>query len=142
MSNSTVSTIPLVIIHKPATRPPLPQRRVTCSFLEPIEGRKRSSMGKPYSPPRMKSPAPENMINRANSLRKPMTTRTNSMPVRPRAFMRRAMSKIKRTNSGAIVTNSTMDIGEAKKWSLQHSDPPSPVGRRPRLRSRKMETYG
>lgn len=71
-----------------------------------------------------------------------MTTRTNSMPVRPGAFMRRAMSKIKRTNSGAIVTNTMMDIEEAKMWSLAHSNPPSPIGQRPRLRSRKMETYG
>lgn len=140
MSDTTVSTIPLVIIHKP-TRPPLAPRRVTCSFIEPVHEIKRSSSGKPYSPPRMKSPAPDNMVNRVNSLRKPMTTRTNSMPVRPRTFMRRAMSKIKSTNSGAIVTNGMMDIGEAKTWSVAHSDAPSPLSQRPRLRTRKMETY-
>jgi hypothetical protein len=119
-SNTSVSSI-FIIVHKLETASRTMQRRVTCSFLEPIPELRRSDSGKPYVPPRTKSPAPVDMVNRVNSLRGPTTSRTSSMPVRSSSFSRRAMAIFKRVNSAAVCKNlrAEVDIGEAQKWQRE-----------------------
>jgi hypothetical protein len=140
MSNTPVSAGPSISLKKPLPRPLLVPRRTTCSFLEPILEQKRSSSsGKPYSPLRTKSPAPEDMINGVNSLRRPATARTNSMPVRTDSFRRRAASLFKRTNSIGALKNSTIDIREVREWSFRHGGPLSAGKRRVAVGDRNVE---
>jgi hypothetical protein len=96
-------------------------RRIACSFLEPIPELRRSNSGKPYRPPRMKTPAPADMVNRVSSLWRPAISRTSSMPMHTSTFSRRAMTLFKRVNSAAVCTNwrAEVDVGEAQRWQQE-----------------------
>jgi hypothetical protein len=89
-----------ISIQAPLERPPL-QRRVTCSIAEPTPETKRSYSGKPFAPPRVKSPAPRGMIERNNVLRSSLV-RTSSMPVGGTP-LRFTMSRLKRKNSAGRI---------------------------------------
>ncbi|KAH7068244.1 hypothetical protein BKA63DRAFT_109919 [Paraphoma chrysanthemicola] len=104
-STSTRPSLSVVQSSKNESRS-LPQR--TCSFLEPLEA-KRSNSGKLYTPPRMKSPAPEVMLSRSNSS-------SRSISERPNSISNIAMTLFKRTNSTAVYTNSNIDLGAVKAW--------------------------
>ncbi|OAK95568.1 hypothetical protein IQ06DRAFT_60996 [Phaeosphaeriaceae sp. SRC1lsM3a] len=122
MTNTTRPSTPSILVHESFARPQVPLRRVTCSFLEPIPEHRRSHSGKPYRPPRVKSPAPENMVNRMSLLRKLGPTRTNSMPVRINLLSKRARYFLKRRNSDAFRANANIDITDAKGWALKHGE--------------------
>jgi hypothetical protein len=89
-------------------------RRARCSFLEPIPELRRSTSGKPYRPPRTKSPAPEDMVIRAKALK---ITGKSHILLRSGSFSRRAMALFKRVSADAVCTNSKVDVnmGEAQR---------------------------
>ncbi|KAH7092195.1 hypothetical protein FB567DRAFT_233255 [Paraphoma chrysanthemicola] len=115
MSASSTSTrpSPSVIQSQENESRSLPRR--TCSFLEPLEG-KRSNSGKPYTPPRMKSPAPEVMSSRSNSSSRSVSEPSKSTPLRPTSIPNIAMTLFKCTNSAAVYASSNIDLDAVMAW--------------------------
>jgi hypothetical protein len=117
MSNTSVSSF-TPEIHDQNAIAAVRMRRVRCSFLEPIPEIRRSASGKPYRPPRTKSPAPEDMVIRAKALK---ITGKSHMLLRSGSFSRCAMALFKRVSADAVCTNSKVDvnIGEAQRWQRE-----------------------